>query len=324
VAFTFAVTQREVMTTPSVPDHAVVVFDERVLRAAVAAYLGRYRGESRVHTGSDLKVFLTWCAGQDLDPLELGRVEIERYVRWLQEVRCYQPSTVSRRLSVVIGFYRVCVIDQILTHSPADYVRRPPMPAESPTLGLGHLQFEALLTAARLSANRNDFALIAMLGLLGLRIFEACGANIGDLGEEHGHRVLKVRGKGDKTVLIPLPPAGGPRDRPRRPRPPVRTDPAQHRRAADRLARRDPPPEAPVRDRGDQDAADAPPYAPSYLRYYYVGCGSQPPGRPGTRPVDPRQPRGIRTRTVARGMPTCGYTVAFVPACVGAGSRTCR
>jgi integrase len=49
--------------------------------------------------------------------------------------------------------------------------------------------------------------LIAMLGLLGLRIFEACGASIGDIGEEHGHRVLKVRGKGDKTVLIPLPPA---------------------------------------------------------------------------------------------------------------------
>jgi integrase/recombinase XerD len=160
-----------------------------------------------VHTGSDLKVFLTWCSGQDLDPLEAGRVEIERYVRWLQEVRCYQPSTVSRRLSVVVGFYRVCVIDQILAHSPADYVRRPPVPSESPTLGRGHLQFEALLTAARPSANRNDLALIAMLGLLGLRIFEACGANIADLGEEHGHRVLKVRGKGGKTVLVPLPPA---------------------------------------------------------------------------------------------------------------------
>jgi len=195
------------MTTSSVPGHAVVVSDERVLRAAVAAYLGRYRGESRVHSGSDLKVFLTWCVGQEVDPLELGRVEIERYVRWLQEVRCYQPSTVSRRLSVVVGFYRVCVIDQILTHSPADYARRSPMLAESPTLGLGHLQFEALLSAARLSANRNDFALIAMLGLLGLRIFEACGANIADLGEEHSHRVLKVRGKGDKTVLIPLPPS---------------------------------------------------------------------------------------------------------------------
>jgi hypothetical protein len=70
--------------------------------------------------------------------------------------------------SVVVGFYRVCVIDQILMHSPADYVRRPPMPTDSPTLGLGHVQFEALLTTARQSANRNDFALIAMLDLPGL------------------------------------------------------------------------------------------------------------------------------------------------------------
>ena len=137
------------MTTYSLTDRAVVAADGRVLRAAVAAYLGRYRGESRVHTGSDLKVFLTWCAGRDPDPLSRGRAEIERYVRWLQEVRRYQPSTVSRRLSVVVGFYRVCVIDQILIHLPADYVRRPPMPTDSPTLGLGHLQFEALLTAAR-------------------------------------------------------------------------------------------------------------------------------------------------------------------------------
>ena len=139
------------MTSLSVSRQAVATGDERLLRAAVAAYLGRYRGESRVHTGSDLKAFLAWCAGQGLDPLELGRAAIERYVRWLQEVRCYQPSTVSRRLPV--GFYRVCVIDQILAHSPADYVRRPPVPTEPPTLGLGHLQFEALLTMARLSAN---------------------------------------------------------------------------------------------------------------------------------------------------------------------------
>jgi integrase/recombinase XerD len=107
---------------------------------------------------------------------------------------------------VVVGFYRVCVIDQILAHSPADYVRRPVVPPESPTLGLAHLQFEALLSATRLSANPNDFALVALLGLLGLRIFEACGA-ITDLGEEHGHRVLRVHGKGGKVVLVPLPPA---------------------------------------------------------------------------------------------------------------------
>jgi integrase/recombinase XerD len=188
-------------------DTGVVRADELVLRAAVSAYLGRYRGQTRVHTESDLRVYLRWCADQDLDPLAALRVDIERYLRWLQDIRRYQPSTVSRRLSVVVGFYRIGVIDQILAHSPADYVRRPPVPADSPTLGLGHLQFEALITTARLSANPNDFALVALLGLLGLRIFEACGADIEHLGEEHGHRILRVRGKGDKVVLIPLPPA---------------------------------------------------------------------------------------------------------------------
>ena len=52
-----------------------------------------------------------------------------------------------------------------------------------------------------------SFALIAMLGLLGLRIFESCGASISDLGEEHSHRVLRICGEGGKVVLIPLPSA---------------------------------------------------------------------------------------------------------------------
>jgi integrase len=46
-----------------------------------------------------------------------------------------------------------------------------------------------------------------MLGMLGLRAAEAQNALIEDLGEEHGHRVLTVLGKGGKKVKIPLPPA---------------------------------------------------------------------------------------------------------------------
>lgn len=111
---------------------AVPTSDERVLRAATAAYLGRYRSQSRLHTGADLKIYLTWCAGHDLDPLRVGRADIEQYVRWLREIGSYQPSTVSRRLSVVVGFYWTCVIDQILSFASADYVRRPPVLAESP------------------------------------------------------------------------------------------------------------------------------------------------------------------------------------------------
>ncbi len=179
------------------------------LRLAVAAYLARFKGSSREHTESDLRCYLSWCAERGLDPLAAQRPHLELYIRWMQEIRRFRPSTVSRRFSVAAGFYRTCVVDGILEHSPAEHVRRPAVPAESPTLGSSHLQFEALLTAARESPNAYDFALVAMLGLLGLRIFEATGADIADLGEEHGHRVLRVCGKGTRIVLVPLPPAVG-------------------------------------------------------------------------------------------------------------------
>jgi site-specific recombinase XerD len=176
------------------------------LRLAVAAYLARFKGSSREHTESDLRCYLAWCAERGLDPLAARRPHLELYIRWMQEIRRFKPSTVSRRFSVTAGFYRTCVLDGILEHSPAEHVRRPAVPAESPTLGFTHLQFEALLTAARQSPVQYDFALVAMLGL---RIFEATGADIADLGEEHGHRVLRVCGKGTKIVLVPLPPAVG-------------------------------------------------------------------------------------------------------------------
>ena len=179
------------------------------LRLAVAAYLARFKGSSREHTESDLRCYLAWCAEHGLDPLAAQRPHLELYIRWMQEIRRFKPSTVSRRFSVAAGFYRTCALDGVLPHSPAEHVRRPVVAAESPTLGFTHLQFEALLAAARESTHSCDFALVAMLGLLGLRIFEATAADIAHLGEEHGHRVLRVCGKGSKVALIPLPPAVG-------------------------------------------------------------------------------------------------------------------
>ena len=55
----------ELVPAPSEPPEP---FTDR-LRLAVAAYLARFKGSSRAHTGSDLRCYLSWCAGRGLDPL---------------------------------------------------------------------------------------------------------------------------------------------------------------------------------------------------------------------------------------------------------------
>ena len=49
-------------------------------------------------------------------------------------------------------------------------------------------------------------ALAVLLGLNGLRVSEACSTDIADLAFEHGHRTLRIIGKGNKPATIPLAP----------------------------------------------------------------------------------------------------------------------
>ena len=66
------------------------------------------------------------------------------------------------------------------------------------------LEFAALLAAARTSGP-NDHALVCLLGMLGLRVSEACATDITDLRYEAGYELLHVLGKGAKPADIPLP-----------------------------------------------------------------------------------------------------------------------
>jgi hypothetical protein len=80
------------------------------LRLALAAYLARFKGSSREHTESDLRCYLAGCTEHDLDPLSARRPHLELHIRWMQEIRRLEPSTVSRRFSLTAGFYRTCAL----------------------------------------------------------------------------------------------------------------------------------------------------------------------------------------------------------------------
>jgi integrase len=76
---------------------------------------------------------------------------------------------------------------------------------ESHATGLDRNELGALLVAAGLGPP-GEHALISLLALNGLRVSEATGANIENLGVERGHRTLVITRKGGKVVTIPLAP----------------------------------------------------------------------------------------------------------------------
>ena len=186
------------LVAPSAP-----LFDET--RVAVAGFLARYSGGTRVAYASDLRMWLAWCSHLGLGVLNAQRPHLELWARDMEERQGLARATIGRRLSTVAGLYRFAVIDGTLDRSPADYVRRPHVSCESTTLGLDRMELGAFIAQAA-AAGPVDHALACLLGLLGLRVGEACAIDIENLDSSRGHRTVTVLGKGHKLAVIPLPP----------------------------------------------------------------------------------------------------------------------
>ena len=81
--------------------------------------------------------------------------------------------------------------EDLRDHSPAAHVRRPRLDYESHAVGLDRNELGALLVAAGLGSPA-EHALISLLALNGLRVSEATGAEIDQLGLERGHRTMTI------------------------------------------------------------------------------------------------------------------------------------
>ena len=173
---------------------------------AAVAFIASYSSEAtrRTYT-TQLRLWMGWCADHHLDPLvDIRRPHVELYAREL-EARGLAAATVALKLVVLTGFYRHCVEEQLLEHSPAVHVRRPKVSQESTRIGLDRNELGAFLVQAGLSGG-NDHVLACLLGLNALRVSEACGADLDDLAVANGHRTVRIIGKGGQPALIPLAP----------------------------------------------------------------------------------------------------------------------
>lgn len=119
------------------------------VREAVVSFVTGYASRlTRVAYVSDLALWLRHCVSEDLQPFgDVRRTHIERYARLLEEQQ-RSPATVGRRLSTIAGFYRWCVDEGLVEHSPAANVRRPRRLSESPRAGLTRPELKDWLDAA--------------------------------------------------------------------------------------------------------------------------------------------------------------------------------
>lgn len=173
---------------------------------AAASYLSRYSGNTLRSYTDSLRLLFAWCDGHGLDPLAAQRVHLELFVRYLEQERRCIPRSVAHHLTPVFGYYRFAQVDGYLRADPTVLLRRPRVFIdESRQIALDADELRRLLEAAR-ARSTMDHALITMMALLGLRVSEATGARIEDLGTVvRGHPTLKIVGKGGKPATIPLP-----------------------------------------------------------------------------------------------------------------------
>src|SRR4051794_24134444 len=146
---------------------------------AAAAFLARSSGRTLDAYRHDLAGFFQWSAAAGLTVLAATRPHIELYRGWMEDCGL-SASTNDRRLAKVCGYHRFSHIDGRIPSSLGQYVRRPKVqPSEGHGMDRGELG-TFLFTAERFDPS--DAALAVLLGLNGLRVSEACGTNVEDLG----------------------------------------------------------------------------------------------------------------------------------------------
>lgn len=166
---------------------------------------GYVEGSLHVQRGH-LQAFFAWCAERDLTrPVDVTRTIIERYPRFVLR----QPlatATMRRRISVVRGFFRFLVRQNLLLHNPASEIEikrggTPPLPKNI----LSAKEAELVLAVPDVDTltGIRDRAILETLYSTGLRRAEITKLSTIDVDKQRGY-VMVREGKGKKDRVVPI------------------------------------------------------------------------------------------------------------------------
>jgi site-specific recombinase XerD len=161
---------------------------------------------------TDLKHFFLFLDGR-IDPKNMTSLRPEHVILFrkaLEEGRLtgkpLGKSTINRKLAVVKSFFNWLKVNQLVTDNPAQLVKGYPQNQESSLKGLSDDEAAKILALPKRNSRSGALhsAILHVLLYMGLRKAELLALRMGDLSEERGVPVLKVRGKGHRVRILPL------------------------------------------------------------------------------------------------------------------------
>ena len=174
---------------------------------AAVAFLGQYLNpNTRDAYRRDLRIYFECCSAVGIHPLAAQRAHVQAFVIHLLEQRRNGAASVVRRLGTVSGFYDLAVVDGVLAHSPAHHLKLPKI-HEDPLrrTWLNRFELGMLMRSAR-EAGPTDWALVSLLGTIGMRVSAVCAVQVEDISTtDVGYKVIHTIGKGGKPSLKALP-----------------------------------------------------------------------------------------------------------------------
>ncbi len=148
-----------------------------------------------------LTIFLL-ATQQKKDPSGLDLKELQQFIKWVAELGM-TPSSQARIISGIKGFYKYCLIENIVTTDPTALLDSPKLKRSLPDV-LSFEEIENVISQIDLSkpeGGRNK-AIVETMYSCGLRVSEVVNLQISCLYLDVGF--VRVIGKGNKERLVPI------------------------------------------------------------------------------------------------------------------------
>ncbi len=181
------------------------------LESLVDAYLDHLRveralSESTIASyGRDLSKLTRLCDARGVhEPSAIDEGTISAVVGELSRSRL-APRSLARHLSAIRGLFKFAHKERVISRDPSTLLERPKMGRRLPR-GLSFDEVTTLLDTPNEETprGRRDRAMLHVMYAAGLRVSELCALSLDDVDRQRG--VARVKGKGDKTRLVPLTP----------------------------------------------------------------------------------------------------------------------